>query len=94
MKVEKERSEKRRARKKKHHLSLSSTSLLPIQRLLRDHVIHARQVRQLGQRGQSVEIGQIPQRVISENQRREVRDDALEVGADPRDPVVGEQERA
>lgn len=73
-------------------LSFSLSAFLPIQRLLRHGVVHARQVREIGQRREGVEVGQILQRVVSQNQRREFGGELLQVGADPRDPVVGEQQ--
>ena len=44
--------------------------------------------------GERVEVGKVPQRVVRQDERGEVRDEILEVGRDAGDPVVGEQERS
>ena len=51
-------------------------------------------MRQLRQRRQRVEVREVPQRVVGQDEHREVWDEVLEVRGDARDPVVGEQERS
>ena len=67
---------------------------LPVQRLLRHDVVHAGQALQLGERGQGVEVGEVPQGVVRQHKRREVGRELLQVRADSGDSVVGEEERA